>query len=137
MQRGLMIAANFGWCTDWPKEVRTQFHLWWGTNEQVARRRSVTLPETPTLPQTEPLTSRRINGSVQTLPNLLESSLVSPRWHDTTSTVCRIDEHPTATVKHGTGTGQVDFVTFEAQQASLPEQDIGPYDTVNRLMPMI
>ena len=24
MQRGLMIAANFGWCTDWPKEVRTQ-----------------------------------------------------------------------------------------------------------------
>jgi len=40
-------------------------------------------------------------------------------------------------VKNRTGTGQVNLVSFDAQQASSPEQDIGPYGTVNRLMPMI
>ena len=67
-----MIAANFGWCTDWPKEVRTQFHMWWRPDEQIAWRWGVTLPETPTMLQTERLASRRINGSIQTLLNLLE-----------------------------------------------------------------
>jgi hypothetical protein len=89
------------------------------------------------MPQTERLASRRIHGSIQTLLNLLESCLVCPTGHDATSAVGCIDEHPATAVKHGMRMGQVNLVTFEGQQASVPKQDIGPYDTVNRLMPMI
>src|ERR1043166_7798672 len=109
----------------------------WCPDEQIAWRWGVTLPETPTMLQTERLSSRRINGSIQTLRNLLENGLICPTWHNATRTVCRIDEHPTTAVKHGMGPGQVNLVTFDGQQASVPEQDIGPYGTVNRLMPMI
>jgi hypothetical protein len=89
------------------------------------------------MPQTERLASRRLNGSIQTLLNLPEGRLVFPTWHDTTSTVCRIDEYPATAMKHDTGMGQVNLVAFDGQQASLPEQDIGPYGTVNRLVPMV
>jgi hypothetical protein len=89
------------------------------------------------MPQTERLASRRINGSIQTLCNLLQGGLVFPTWHDAASAVCRIDEHPTTAVKHGTGMGQVNLVAFDSQQTSSPEQDIGPYGAVNRLMPVI
>lgn len=137
MQRGLMIAANFGRCTDWPKEVRTQFYVWWGPDEQIAWQWGVTLPETPTMPQTERLASRWINGSIQTLLNLLKSCLIFSMWHNATIAVCRIDEYPATAVKHSMGTGQVNLVAFDGQQASMPEQDIRPYGTVNRLVPMV
>jgi hypothetical protein len=114
MQRGLMIATNFWWCTNWPKEVWTQFHMWWCPDEQIAWRLGVTWPETPTMLQTEWLTSRWINGSIQTLLNLLESCRICPTWYNATSTVCRIHENPATAVKHGAGTGQVNLVTFEA-----------------------
>src|SRR5262249_29791696 len=132
-----MIAANLGWCTDWPKEVRTQFHMRWCPDEQSAWRWGVALPETPTMPQTERLASRWINSSLQTLFNLLQSGLIVPLWHNATSAVCRIDEHPATAVKNRTSMSQVNLVTFDGQQAGSSEQDIGPYGTVNRLMPII
>jgi hypothetical protein len=89
------------------------------------------------MPQTERLASRRIYGSIQALLDLPESRLVFPTWHDAASTVCRIDEHPATAVKYGTGVGQVNLVAFDGQQASVPEQDIRPYSTVNRLVPMV
>ena len=117
MQRGLMIAANFGWCADWPKEVRTQFHMWGCPDEQITWRWGVTLPEAPTIPETKRFASRPIHGGIETLLNLLECRLVFPTWHDTTSTVCRIDEHPATAMKDGTGTFQVNLVAFGGQQA--------------------
>ena len=63
-------------------------------DEQIAWRWGVALPETSTMPQTKWLAGRRINGSIQTLRHLLERGLVFPAWHDATSAVCRIDEHP-------------------------------------------
>jgi len=89
------------------------------------------------MPQPERLASRWINGSLQTLLNLLERCLIVPTGHNATSPVCRIDQHPTTAVKNRTGLGQINLVTFDGQQASAPEQNIGPYGTVNRLMPMI
>ena len=89
------------------------------------------------MPQTKRLAGRRINGSIETLRHLLERGLIFPAWHDTTSALCRIDEHPATAVKHGMGMGQVNFVAFDGQQASLPKQDIGSDGTVNGLMPMI
>ena len=71
-----MIATDFRGGADCPKQVRTQFHMRWCPDEQIAWRWRVTLPETPAMPQTERLASRRINGSIQTLLNLLQ---VSPR----------------------------------------------------------
>lgn len=89
------------------------------------------------MPQTERLASRWINCSIQTLLNLLKSCLICSMWHNATIAVCRIDEYPATAVKHSVGTGQVNLVAFDGQQTSLPEQDVGPYSTVNRLMPMV
>ena len=137
VQGGLMIATDFRRRADCSEQVRTQFDMRWWPHEQIAWWRRVTLPEALAMPQTERLAGHRINRSIQALLHFPQGRLVFPRGHNATRAVCRIDEHPATAVKHGTGMGQVNLVAFDGQQASLPEQDIGPYGTVNRLVPMV
>src|SRR4029434_3681264 len=72
-----------------------------------------------------------------TLLDLLEGCLVWPTWHNATSAVCRIDQHPATAVKHGMGTGQVNLVAFDGTHTRLQAQDVGQSRTVTRFIPMI
>jgi hypothetical protein len=116
-----MIAADFRRGADWTKQVRTQFHMGGGPYEQIARRRRVTLPEATAMLEIQGFASRPIQGGIETLFDLLECRLVGPAWHNTTSAVCRVDEHPAAAVKDGMGTFQVNLVPFSGQQARLAQ----------------
>src|SRR5262249_25013737 len=95
------------------------------------------LPEAAAIVQTERLTSARIKGVRETLLNLLERCLVLLTWHDTTTAVCGVQEHPATTVEDGARLSQVDFIAFHCQQASLSQQDIWTYGAVNRLVPVV